>query len=69
MKRVTKPRYVEGVPYYRHAVTYTLTGGRRRRMVRWSPGAPWVYTEVARELCERFGFEAIEPGSVSITLA
>jgi hypothetical protein len=57
---------IEGVPYYRHVVRYTLTSGQRRRMVRWSPGAPWVYQEVGRELLERFGLEAIKLGSVTI---
>ena len=64
MKRAV--RKVEGVPYYRHVVRYTLASGKRRRMVRWSPGAPWVYEEVGRELCERFGLEGIRPGSVTI---
>lgn len=60
---------VEGVPYYRFVVRYTLRTGQRRRMVRWSPGFPWVREEIARELVERFGIEAIKPGSVTIVEA
>jgi hypothetical protein len=59
-------KHIEGVPYYRHVVRYALSDGRRRRMVRWSPGHPWVRTEVARELVERFGVEGIKRGSVTI---
>jgi hypothetical protein len=59
-------RIIEGVPYYPHVVTYTLATGQRRRMRRWSPGNPWVREEVARELIDRFGFEGIKQGSVSI---
>lgn len=29
--------------------------GEGRRWVRWSPGFPWVYEEIGRELFERFG--------------
>lgn len=59
-------RIVEGVPWYRHVVRYSLTDGTRRRMVRWSPGFPWIREEVGRELADRFGIEGIKPGSVSI---
>lgn len=59
-------RMVEGVTHYRHVVHYTLSDGKRRRMVRYSPGAHWVYHEVGRELVERFGLERIKPGSVRI---
>jgi len=59
-------RYIEGVPYRRYVVRYTLRSGKRRRMVRWSPGPPWVREEIARELCERFGLDGIAPGSVTI---
>lgn len=62
-------RFVEGVPYRRFVVRYTLVSGaatRRLRMVRWSPGFPWVRDEVARELDARFGVKAIKPGSVTI---
>lgn len=59
-------KMIENVPYYRFVVRYTLATGQRRRMVRWSPGAPWVYEEVGRELCDRFGLEGIKPGSVTI---
>jgi len=57
---------IEGVPYYRFLVRYTLADGRRLRMVRWSPGFPWVRDEVGRELLDRFGLEGIRRGSVSI---
>ena len=57
---------VEGVPYYRHVVRFTLADGRRRRWVRWSPGAPWVTGEVLHELVDAFGRGAIKPGSVTI---
>lgn len=60
---------IEGVPYERFVVRYTLTSGQRRRMVRWSPGLPWIREEVARELCARFGLESIKPGSVTINPA
>lgn len=59
-------RHIEGVPYHRHVIRYTLVDGRRRCMVRWSPGHPWVRTEVARELVERFGEDGIKRGSVTI---
>jgi len=57
---------VEGVTYHPFLVRYTLSDGKRRRMVRWSPGNPWVRNEVARELVDRFGVEGIKPGSVTI---
>jgi len=57
---------IEGVRYRRFVVRYTLANGARRRMMRWSPGAPWVYDEVARELVDRFGLEGLKPRSVTI---
>jgi hypothetical protein len=33
-------KYIEGIPYYRHLIRYTLATGERRSMIRWSPGAP-----------------------------
>ena len=60
------PRIIEGVSYYRFRIRYTLTTGERRRMVRWSPGFPWIREEIGRELVERFGLEAIKAGSVTI---
>jgi hypothetical protein len=60
-------KLIEGVPYHRFLVRYTLSDGRRRRMVRWSPGGHWVYEEVGRELCERFGLDGIKAGSVTVT--
>lgn len=59
---------IEGVPYYRHVIRYTLADGRRRRMVRWSPGFPWIRSEVGRELADRFGLDGIKHGSVTITV-
>lgn len=61
-------RYIEGVPYDRYVVRYTLADGTRRRMVRWSPGEPWIRDEIGRELVERFGVDGIKPGSVTIRL-
>lgn len=58
--------FIEGVPYFRFRVRYTLACGKRRRMTRLSPGFPWVREEVARELFERYGAESIKPGSVTI---
>jgi len=62
----TTVRMVEGVPYRRHLVRFTLDDGRRRRMVRWSPGYPWIREDVARELVDRFGYDSIRPGSITI---
>jgi len=59
---------VERVTYYRHIVRYRLKSGARRRMVHYSPGGPWVRTEVARRLDDRCGVESIAPGSVKIDL-
>lgn len=66
MKRAHNPINVEGVDWWRHVIYYTLSDGRRRRMIRYSPGRPWVLDEVARELVDRFGVEGIKPGSVTI---
>ncbi len=62
-------KWVEGVPYRRFTVRYRLASGERRRMVRWSPGFPWIREEVARELLSRFDLEDIKPGSVTIRAA
>jgi hypothetical protein len=59
-------RHVEGVPYHRFRVRFQLADGRRRSWVRWSPGSPWVYEEVGRELADRFGLEGIKPHSCTI---
>lgn len=59
-------KMIENVQYHRFVVRYTLTTGQRRRMVRWSPGYPWVREEVARELVTRFDLDGIKPGSVTI---
>lgn len=57
---------IEGVRYHRYVVRYTLRTGQRRRMVRWSPGAPWVYDEIGRELLERYGADGVRPRSCTI---
>ena len=61
-------KLVEHVPWYRHVIRYTLATGERRRMVRWSSGAPWVYEEIGRELIARFGDTGIRPGSVTVQM-
>lgn len=58
---------LEGVPYFRYVVRFRLADGRRRRLVRWSPGSPWVYEEVGRELAARFGANGVKPRSCTIT--
>lgn len=58
--------YVEGVSYTRFMARYTLSDGRRLKMVRWSPGWPWVRDEIGRELVARFGLEGIKAGSVTL---
>jgi len=57
---------IEGVRYYRFFVTFRLANGLRRRWVRWSPGAPWVYEEIGRELFETFGLDGIKPHSCRV---
>jgi hypothetical protein len=63
---VTRLVEIEGVPYHRHVVRFRLADGRRRRLVRWSPGAPWVYDEVGRELLERYGANGVRERSCTI---
>lgn len=63
------PLYIEGIPYWPFLVRYTLADGKRRRMTRRSPGEPWVYSEIGRELVDRYGVEGIKPGSVTIRRA
>lgn len=60
---------IENVPYHRFVVTFRLVDGRRRRWFRWSPGWPWVYEEVARELLETFGATGLWPRSCRIRAA
>lgn len=60
---------IEGVPYVKFTIRYTLADGKRRSMARWSPGFPWVREEIARELDDRFGLDAIKAGSVTINVA
>ncbi len=59
---------VEGVTYSRYRVRFRLADGRRRSWVRWSPGRPWVYEEVGRELLERFGQSGLKPYSCVIRI-
>ena len=44
---------IEGVTYYRFRVRYTLTCGKRRTMIRWSPGLTWIGEQVRREFSAR----------------
>jgi len=69
VRRTRRPyQIVEGVPWYRHVISFRLHGqSGTRRLVRWSPGAPWIYDEVARELVGRFGARVV-PGSVDVRL-
>ena len=64
VRRSTKT--IEGVTYYPFVVSFKLADGRRRRMIRWSPGYPWVYDEVGRELLDRFGEHGIRERSCTI---
>jgi hypothetical protein len=64
-----RTKLIEGVPYRRYAIRYRLADGTRRRMVRWSPGFPWIREEIARELLSRYDLEDIAPGSVTINPA
>jgi hypothetical protein len=57
---------IEGVPYHRFVVRFTLANGRRRRRFYWSPGLPWVRDEVGRSLVDEFGLEGIKPHSCTI---
>lgn len=59
-------RYFEGVPYTRFVVTFRLADGRRRRWIRWSPGHPWVRSEVMREIAARFRLNDLKTGSLEI---
>ena len=60
-------RYIEGVPYYKFRARFRLVSGERRQRTYWSPGYPWVRTEVARSLGAEFGIENIKPQSVTLT--
>lgn len=57
---------IEGVRYHQFRVTFRLTTGQRRRWVRWSPGQPWVYEEVGRELFDRFGINGVKAHSCKV---
>lgn len=57
---------VEGVTWYKYTVRYKLKGERRSRsLTTWSPGEPWIRTELGRLLDEKYGIDNIEPGSVT----
>jgi hypothetical protein len=60
------PRYIEGVPYYRHIVGCYLKDGSRHRLTLWSPGFPWVRQEAGRMLDALFGVDNIRERSVTI---
>jgi hypothetical protein len=60
---------IEGVPYYKFHVTFRLADGTRRRWIRWSPGWPWVYESVGRELFATFGLSGIKEKSCRIEAA
>jgi hypothetical protein len=45
---------IEGVEYYRFRIYFRLANGKRRLWYRWSPGDPWAYDSIARELSDRF---------------
>ncbi len=62
-------RYIEGVPYYRHRVRFTLADGRVRRWVRWAPAMMSAREAVARELFETFGAVGVKPHSCTIEAA
>jgi hypothetical protein len=59
-------RNIEGVTYYRFRARFRTTDGKRRSKIVWSPGEPWLRTEVARTLDAVFGIEAIKPYSCVI---
>jgi len=59
---------IEGVRYYRFRVTFRMTTGQRRSWIRWSPGQPWVFEEVGRELLERFGISGVKAGSCKVVM-
>jgi len=43
---------IEGVSYSRYRVTFTLADGRRRRWLRWGPGANFMCEAIKRELSD-----------------
>lgn len=61
---------LEGVPYHRFVIRFTLATGERRRWVRYSPALSFMRSELVREWSQK----GIEPtdlklGSCSIRLA
>lgn len=63
-----KAKWIEGVRWFPFIVRFRLADGTRRRIVRWSPGFPWVRQEIARELIDRYGERGIKPRSVTIRM-
>ena len=56
----------EGVPYHPFIVTFRTKDGARHHETHYSPGFPWVRTEVARSIDERIGVEQVVPGTCVI---
>lgn len=65
----TLTRQIEGVTYYPFVIRFRLKSGRRKRWVRWSPAEMFVRSEVARELQDTIGIDAVKPGSLTIEAA
>jgi len=63
-----KTKTIEGVTYYRYRVAFRLVSSGRKRRTFWSPGHPWVRTEIARWLDGTYGIEAIVPQSVTFRI-
>ena len=60
-------KIIEGVRYYPFLVSYRLRSGKRKSFTYYSPGEPWVRSEVARLLDDEVGIENIAPGSAKIS--
>jgi hypothetical protein len=57
---------VEGISYARYVITFTLANGRRRRWLRWGPGANFMCEAIKRELAAQ---DARVKGRVYVRLA
>jgi len=53
--------YIEGVPYQRFVIRFTLADGRRRKWVRWAPYPQAMADALRREFHDRD--VPIKPGS------